>query len=174
MRIVFTIVVLCSLLTSLLTSIGCQPNKEKAPTARAAGSAFVLAEEPGETIPVGTAKESTKDGDDVVVLGLVGGSTKPFVEGLAAFTIVDPKVPYCADDEGCPTPWDYCCQSDAVRQNIATVKLVDSSGKPVMQGARELLPVKELSTVVVQGIAKRDEQGNLTIAARHVFVRPGK
>jgi hypothetical protein len=93
---------------------------------------------------------------------------------LAAFTIVDPKVPYCADDEGCPTPWDYCCQSDAVRQNIATVKLVDSSGKPVMQGARELLPVKELSTVVVQGIAKRDEQGNLTIAAHHVFVRPGK
>jgi len=66
MRIVFTIVVLCSLLTPLLTSIGCQPNKEKAPTARAAGSAFVLAKEPGEAIPVGTAKESTKDGDDVV------------------------------------------------------------------------------------------------------------
>jgi hypothetical protein len=170
MRIVITIVVL----SSLLTVMGCQQSKEGTPTAGAAGSAYVLATEPADAMPVGTARESAKDGEEVVVLGLVGGSTKPFVEGLAAFTIVDPKVPYCADDEGCPTPWDYCCQTDAVKKNIATVKLVDSNGKPVFQGARELLPVKELSSVVVKGIARRDDQGNLTIAARQVFVRPGK
>lgn len=170
MRIVFTF----AILASLWAAVGCQRSTEGTPVAAAAGSAFVLATEPAAAVPVGTARESANDGEEVVVLGLVGGSTKPFVEGLAAFTIVDPKVPYCAEEEGCPTPWDYCCQTDAVKQNIATVKLVDTNGKPVSQGARELLPVKELSTIVVKGIAKRDDQGNLTIAARQVFVRPGK
>ena len=170
MRIAFMIVVL----SSLFTVNGCQQSREVTPTASTASSTFVLATEPAEALPVGTARESAKDGEEVIVLGLVGGSTKPFVEGLAAFTIVDPKVPYCADDEGCPTPWDYCCQTDDVQQNIATVKLVDSSGKPVIQEARELLPIKELSAVVVKGIAKRDDQGNLTIAARQVFIRSGK
>jgi hypothetical protein len=91
---------------------------------------------------------------------------------LAAFTIVDEKVPYCAPDEGCPTPWDYCCETDAVKDNIATIKIVNDAGKPVASDARELLNVKELSTVVVQGKAKRDDQGNLTVAATKVFVRP--
>ena len=161
-------------LSSLFSAIGCQQSKEGNTRASTAGSAFVLATEPTEAVPVGTARESATDGEEAVVSGLVGGSSKPFIEGLAAFTIVDPKVPYCSEDEGCPTPWDYCCQTDAVKQNIATVKLVDSNGKPVTQGARELLPVKELSSVVVKGIVKRDDQGNLTIAARKVFVRPGK
>ena len=104
-------------------------------------------------------------------MGLIGGSSEPFVKGLAAFTIVDPKVPYCAAEEGCPTPWDYCCETDAVKQNIATVKIVDVSGKPVTQDAREFLNVKELSTVVVKGKAKRDDLGNLTVAASKIFVK---
>jgi hypothetical protein len=105
---------------------------------------------------------------------LIGGSSKPFVDGLAAFTIVDPKVPYCAADEGCPTPWDYCCQTEAVKENIATIKVVDEAGKAIAGNAKELLKVKELSTVVVQGKAKRDDQGNLTVATSKIFVRPGK
>ena len=127
--------------------------------------------EPVGAIPVGEAREKTEDGKDVTLVGLIGGSSEPFVKGLAAFTIVDPKVPYCAPDEGCPTPWDYCCETDAVKQNIATVKIVDDSGKPVTQDAREFLNVKELSTVVVKGKAKRDEQGNLTVATSKIFVK---
>ena len=130
--------------------------------------------EPAGAIPVGEARESTEDGQDVTLVGLIGGSSDPFVEGLAAFTIVDPKVPYCAPDEGCPTPWDYCCTQDQVKDNIATVKIVDEVGRPVVHGARGLLGVKELSTVVVKGKAKRDDQGNLTVSANQVFVRPGK
>jgi len=90
---------------------------------------------------------------------------------LAAFTIVDPKVPYCQPEEGCPTPWDYCCTQDQVKENIATVKIMDDSGQLVTGDARRVLGVKELSTVVVQGEAQRDDQGNLTIAASKVFVR---
>ncbi|EMI24183.1 MULTISPECIES: hypothetical protein [Rhodopirellula] len=127
--------------------------------------------EPAGAMPVGEAREKTEDGKDVTLVGLIGGSSEPFVKGLAAFTIVDPKVPYCASEEGCPTPWDYCCETDAVKQNIATVKIVDDSGKPVTQDAREFLNVKELSTVVVKGKARRDEQGNLTVAASKIFVK---
>ncbi len=127
--------------------------------------------EPAGAIPVGEAREKTEDGQDVTLVGLIGGSSEPFVKGLAAFTIVDPKVPYCADEEGCPTPWDYCCETDAVKQNIATVKIVDDSGKPVTQDAREFLNVKELSKVVVKGKARRDDQGNLTVAASKIFLK---
>ena len=37
--------------------------------------------------------------------------------------------------------------------------------------ARELLKVKELSTVVVKGKAQRDDVGNLTVIASGVYVK---
>jgi hypothetical protein len=163
-----------------LLAVGCNRSEvantpiDQAETVVASSSQFLASSEPEGALPVGDARQSVADGESVTLVGLIGGSSKPFVDGLAAFTIVDPKVPYCAADEGCPTPWDYCCQTDAVKENIATIKLVDDSGKPVTIDARELLNVKELSTVVVQGEAKRDEQGNLTIAADKVFVRPAE
>ena len=159
-----------------LASVGCQSKDSSSSTANTSQStsSFLVESEPTGAMPVGEARAKSEDGQEVTLVGLIGGSSKPFVEGLAAFTIVDPKVPYCADDEGCPTPWDYCCQTEAVKENIATIKLVDETGKPVASSSRDLLKVKELSTVVVKGKAKRDEQGNLTIAANQVFVRPGK
>lgn len=134
-------------------------------------SRYVATAEPDGAMPVGEARESVEDEQVVTLVGTIGGSSQPFVDGLAAFTIVDPKVPYCSPDEGCPTPWDYCCTQDQVKDNIATVKIVDEIGKPVAADARKMLGVKELSTVVVQGKAHRDDQGNLTVAASKVFVR---
>lgn len=138
------------------------------------GTQYLADSEPTGALPVGQARESAKDEQAVTLVGTIGGSEQPFVDGLAAFTIVDPKVPYCAPDEGCPTPWDYCCTQDQVKTNIATVKVVDDAGKPVSTDARSLLNVKELATVVVQGTAHRDDQGNLTVAASKVFVRPSE
>lgn len=162
-----------SLAVLVLLTTGCKESSEVALGPGEHGpSQFEATVEPAGAIPVGEAREKTEDGQNLTLVGVIGGSSKPFIDGLAAFTIVDAKVPYCADDEGCPTPWDYCCETDAVKENIATVKIVDDSGKPVAQDARELLGLKELSTVVVQGKAKRDDQGNLTIAASKIFVRP--
>lgn len=163
------------LLVGLVFAVaGCKDSSTATTNDGAASSQYATATEPAGAVPVGEARESIGDGDEVTLVGVIGGSSKPFVEGLAAFTVVDPKVPYCAADEGCPTPWDYCCTQDQVKGNMATVKIVDDAGKPVSQDARGLLNVKELSTVVVQGKASRDDQGNLTIAANKVFVRPGK
>lgn len=137
-------------------------------------SPILVTSEPEGAMPVGEARKSVEDAQIVTLVGTIGGSSEPFVEGLAAFTIVDPKVPYCSPDEGCPTPWDYCCTQDQVKENIATVKIVDEAGNPIDDDARKLLGVKELSTVVVQGKATRDDQGNLTITANKVFVRPSE
>jgi hypothetical protein len=156
--------------------VGCQ--SKDASTSKTNGthdaSSFLATIEPTGAIPVGEAREKTEDGQEVTLIGRIGGSSKPFIDGLAAFTIVDPKVPFCAPDEGCPTPWDYCCQTEAVKSNIATVKIIGEAGAPVSKSARELLNVKELATVVVKGRAKRDDQGNLTVSANQVFVRPGE
>jgi hypothetical protein len=159
-----------------LVAVGCQ-SKDASVSATGstlANSSYLVKSELAGAIPVGEARDKSEDGQEITLVGRIGGSSKPFVEGLAAFTIVDPKVPYCAPDEGCPTPWDYCCETDAVKSNIATVKVVDEAGKPVTQSARDLLKVKELAMVVVKGKAKRDDQGNLTVAANQIYVRPGE
>ena len=147
------------------------PTASNGPAAPApSGEKFIAATEPTGAVAVGTARESVKDNEEVVLVGRVGGSEKPFVDGVAAFTIVDPKVPHCAADEGCETPWDYCCQQNAVKDNIAMIKVVDGA-KPVLFNAKALLGVKELSMVVVKGKAKRDDAGNLTVLAEQVFVK---
>lgn len=171
MRMLFSL----GLLSSVLFAVGCGPAKvatESSAAGMQSSSKYVATIEPIGAMPVGEAREKTEDGQEVTLVGLIGGSSKPFVDGLAAFTIVDAKVPYCADDEGCPTPWDYCCQTAAVKENIATIKVVDEAGKLVSGDAKAMLNVKELSTVVIQGKAKRDDLGNLTVAASKIYVRP--
>lgn len=142
------------------------------PVPSAAGKEILLTEEPTDAKPVADAREGAEDGAEVTVLGRIGGGVNPWVEGRAAFTIVDPKVEYCQPGEGCPTPWDYCCKTDQLPGNRAMIKVVNSAGETVEEDARKLLGVKELQTVVVKGKAKRDEAGNLTVLAERVFVMP--
>ena len=138
----------------------------------AAAKDILLTEEPADAKPVADAREAAEDGVEVTVLGRIGGGMNPWVEGRAAFTIVDPKLEYCQPGEGCPTPWDYCCKTDQLPGNRAMIKVVNAAGETVEEDARKLLGVKELQTVVVKGKAKRDEAGNLTVLAEHVFVMP--
>ena len=159
----------------LFGAMGCSPSSENASKdASRQNAKYALVSEPANAMPVGEARKTAKTDEAITLVGLIGGSSAPFVDGMAAFTIVDTKVPYCAADEGCPTPWDYCCQTNAVKDNIATVQIVDERGKPVLSDARKLLNVKELSTVTVQGTVKRDQQGNLTVLATKLFVSERK
>jgi hypothetical protein len=122
---------------------------------------------------VKAAKEAAKDQDEIVMVGRIGGDVNPWIEGQAAFLIVDSALKPCneKDDDACPTPWDYCCDVDDLPANKAMVKVVDAGGKTVATDARTLLGLKELQTVVVRGRAQRDEAGNLTVLADGVFVR---
>ena len=130
----------------------------------------MLASQPAGAKGVAEVRQSAKDGDEVVVTGRVGGDAEPFIDGAAAFTIVDPALQPCPADEGCPTPWDYCCDVDKTAANKAMVKVVDEQGRTVTTDARKLLNVEPLSEVVVHGRAKRDDAGNLTVLADGVYV----
>jgi hypothetical protein len=144
------------------------------PQAAAAKGRFLLAAEPAGAQGVRDARKDAKDGDHVVVVGRIGGEKQPWVEGRAAFRVVDAAFTPCSEREGdaCQTPWDYCCEdTDDLHKGMATVKVVDDGGKTVPVDARALLGVKELQTVVVKGKAKRDEQGNLTVLASGLYVR---
>lgn len=168
------------ILTFAAMTAGCDqsataPSSQTTSTTSAAPTAsaeMLLNKQPENARPVAEVRESAKDGADVTILGRIGGAENPWVEGRAAFTIVDPKLSPCAADEGCPTPWDYCCSTDQLADNQAMIKFVDAAGDTVEQDARKLLGVKELQTVVVKGKAKRDEAGNLTVLANSVFVMP--
>ncbi len=162
--------------------VGCAqeqlPPGTQVPTAQteqptADGAKYVLTTEPDGAKDVIEVREAAGDNDEVVIVGRIGGDMNPWVDGRAAFKIVDPSLKACSDIPGdaCPKPWDYCCETDKLPEATALVKVVDESGDVVAADARELLNVTELQTVVVRGTAKRDDAGNLTVLAKGVFLR---
>lgn len=155
---------------------GCSQNAEttsREATPSVDGSRFLLSEEPEGADEVIRVRDSSMDGDDVIVVGRIGGSADPWISGRAAFSIVDSSLRACSDipEDKCPIPWDYCCETHRLPTSTALVKVVDADGNLVKAGAKELLGLTELSTVVVQGKARRDEAGNLTVLATGVYVR---
>lgn len=139
-------------------------------------SKFILSAAPEGALDVTAAREAVKDKDEVVIRGRIGGSLDPWVQGTAAFTIVDPALRACSDETpdgetcSCKTPWDYCCETPQLPNAMALVKFVDADGKVIKHSARENFGVVELDTVIIKGIAKRVE-GNLTILATGMFVK---
>jgi hypothetical protein len=136
---------------------------------------FLLKEEPKDAKEVKAIREKAKHGEAVVVVGRIGGRTNPWVKGTAAFSIVDSSLKSCDQIEGdaCPTPWDYCCEAD-INKSMLFVAFVDDAGKIVKKDARQLLKVKELQTVVVQGKVKRDKANNVSLLASKLYVRNPK
>jgi hypothetical protein len=135
---------------------------------------FALATEPPSPIPVSEARARARTGDSLVVVGRVGGAKKVFVDGAALFTLVDPSLPACGEGraDDCHTPWDYCCNDPAeLAAHTLTVEFSDG-GTLLKQNPRGFHGLDHLKTVVVQGSARKDEAGNLTLVATGIFVRP--
>ena len=162
---------LLSLISGLLSLVFVGCPSESGPALD--GTKFLLATEPDGAKDVIAVRESTADGDEVLVVGRIGGGANPWIEDLAAFSIVDNSLKACSDIPGdqCPIPWDYCCETPKLPTSTALIKVVDESGDLVKADARELLKVKELSTVIVKGKAQRDDAGNLTVLATGVYVK---
>ncbi len=134
-------------------------------------TAFLTKAQPEGAINIIEARNEAQDEADVVVTGRIGGSVDPWVEGLAAFSVVDLSLTACNDtqEEHCKTPWDYCCEAELPQARVL-VKFVDKSNTIVKTDARQLFGLKELQVVVVRGKAKRDESDNLTILANSLFI----
>lgn len=138
------------------------------------GKNLLMKEAPSGAEGVIAVRESAKDGDEVMIEGRIGGSIDPWVDGRAVFTMVDRSLVPCNERPGddCSTPWDYCCDTDRLPKSKVTVKFADAAGKTLPTDARQLLGVKELQTVIVAGKAKRDDEGNLTVLAKGIYIQP--
>lgn len=100
----------------------------------------------------------------MVLIGRIGGASKPWVEGRAAFAVVDTSIELCKGGV-------CACCKDKVCNATALVKVIDEYGHAIRTDARRLLNVKENELVVVAGKTKRDDAGNLTILASGVYIR---
>jgi hypothetical protein len=129
-----------------------------------------LSQEPAGAVEVLDARDEAKDGEPIVLVGRLGGGLKPWIDGRAAFLLVDTRIlPSCADGERCEAGCPDCSKEMLAASTM--VKFLGNDGKVLAVDARELLGVEEESTVVVHGTATRDATGNLSIAAKGVFVR---
>lgn len=165
----------CVVLLVVSAIAGCgKPAAQSDAKPSAEGAAYRLSVEPENAKGVKEVREVAKSDEEITLVGRIGGDTSPWVDGQAAFLIVDPLLKPCneKEDDGCATPWDYCCDSDLLPSHKALVKIVDKDGKTVATDARKLLGVKESQTVVVRGQAKRDDAGNLSVLAAGVYVKP--
>ena len=131
---------------------------------------YLLTNEPTNAVEVLDIKDQAKDGDAVVVVGRLGGGVKPWIDGRAAFLLVDTRIlPACKEGEKCDENCPGC--AEAMLQASTMVKFLGTDGKVLPVDARDLLGVKEQETVVIQGTASRDKAGNVSIAGEKIFVR---
>lgn len=137
---------------------------------------FFLAGAPDEVKDVIAAKKGAKPGDRIVVRGRIGGSKEPMAAERAIFTIMDLGLQPCGAGkmEECPTPWDYCCDPrEEITKNIATVQVVDASGRPLKAGLKNMGKLKPMAEVVIQGrVAGGTSADSLVVDATGIFVKP--
>lgn len=154
---------------------GCGTSSESSITATSVsieGTKYLLNEEPDGAIGVIAARESAEDGKPLVMVGRIGGATNPWIEGRAAFTLLDASMTVVAtgeEAEGAICTED-CCATERLACT-AVVKFVDGNGRVVPVDSRQLLGVKESDMVVVEGKAQKDKNGNFVMLASRVYIR---
>jgi hypothetical protein len=162
-----------SIVAALVALVGITASQSLAAEAppKTVDKKFLLEKAPQRAAEVAAIRKDAKDGEEVVVVGRVGGRKSPWVKNAAAFSIVDRSMKACNERPGdtCPTPWDFCCEADLPKSTLL-VLVQDADGKLIKKDARELLGLKELDTVFIQGKAKRDKAGNVTLVADKFFV----
>lgn len=131
-----------------------------------------VAEKP---IDVSDAKKASREGEEVVIHGRIGGSKSPFVAERAMFTLADMRMPPCNanPDDKCPDPWDYCCEpKDKLLANTLTAQLTGPDGKPLKLDLNGVKGLKPLAEVIVAGrVASKSEQSMVVNIAR-IEVKP--
>ena len=138
-------------------------------------SGFVLDKAPDGAKDLAALKTSAvKDGEQIVVRGVVGGSEHPFVNNRAVVRVIDTSVTTCDKQPGdsCETPWDACCDADNAKKKATTVQVVDAAGSPLRGTLEGVGGLKPLSEVVVRGTARLEGGTNLVIDAAAIHVKP--
>jgi hypothetical protein len=163
--------------------VGCDQKKDQTVSApsqppEALPAGLMVANAPEHPSDIAEVRKAAADGADVVIHGRVGGSERPFVEGRAAFQLVDLALPTC-DKTGpmhdCKTPWDYCCddKSDVAARSV-TVQVVGASGQPLRASLAGVGGLKPMSEVSVKGTVRKSPDGKaMTVNATELYVKQG-
>ena len=162
----------------ILATLGCGSGAGEKPVSQATkvafnGGKYTLADEPDGAIGVIAARGSAKDGEPIVMVGRVGGAGNPWIDGRAAFTMLDASKSVVA--QGKEANGNEICMGDCCALEraacTALVTVVDDSGSVLPVDSRELLRIAENDMILVRGRVKRDGIGNFTILADGVYVR---
>ena len=134
--------------------------------------AWVLTSVPEGAVSITEAKATAKEGDQVIIKGRIGGRMTPISADSPVFLIVDLELEYCGqfDDDGCPTPWDYCCETpNTITTNSATVQIMgDGAIDPISAG---LNPLDEI--VLIGTVGPRPDSQVLTIKTTGIYRTDG-
>jgi hypothetical protein len=141
---------------------------------------LVLASAPGEAKTVKEIRTAGKDGDEVVMRGVIAGRKDPIAENRAVLTLLDPAVATCdklkpgSAMADCKTPWDACCEPpEVLAANSATVQVVDEKGSVLKTGLGQVAGVKPLKEVVVKGKLHVSPDGKAVVVdASGLYVTP--
>ena len=135
---------------------------------------YLLEEEPDGAVGVISAREEAQDGEAIVLIGRIGGSKQPWIDGRSAFMLIDASMTVVADGEdsaGGEICLDDCCAS-LLKDCTTLVKLVDAQGGVLPVDARQLLGAETDDLVVVRGRVERDEEeGVFVVISDGVHVR---
>ncbi len=132
---------------------------------------------PADARPVGELFTDAEAEGNVVITGRIGGRLEPFVDTAAVFVIADAQLKSCDQrhNDGCPTPWDYCCEPrENLLSNLATVQIVDERGRPLPIGLLNQKGLKPLATVTIEGemLPRATPEEPPVINARRIHVAP--
>ncbi len=162
------IVPLFALATSVLMLASCGEEAEKSQ----ATPPWVLTSAPTDAQGIAEAKAVAKEGDRVVLRGIIGGRKAPITEDSPVFMLVDSGLyNQCTVEPGhCATPWDYCCESpEIITENSATVQLVGAAGEPIT-ASPTTQGFAALDEVIVVGIVgPRPNEQVLTVRATGLY-----
>lgn len=142
---------------------------EKSTPSLPAVEARRLQAEPAGVQDVIDLKAKAKVGDQVVVFGRV----RKFSDGFASFVLTGSAMRHCAerDADGCPTPWDYCCETPTdLAAHSLNVEFREGD-RPIRGRLDGVGGLKLLADVVVEGKVAAVEDGNVTISAEGYWLR---
>lgn len=162
----------------VLGAAGCERSESIDPAPRASASALptglFLDAAPEGAQAIQAARQSARAGEELVVRGRVAGHADPIAPNRAILTLLDTSIKTCDETPGdsCQTPWDACCEPrDSLQAGVATIQVVDESGRPLeatLRGAGGIEPLKELT---VTGTVAAHDGSILVINATGIHVK---
>ena len=169
--------VLTSIVALLLFSCGDKPAETKvegaSKTVESPLASVFTKTKPEGAISITEAKKSIKVGETITIKGEIGGRQKPFAENVALFIFADgAELDSCPKEEGCPTPWDYCCyEPDDIAAASVTIQVMDKDGKLIKKSLKGQNGLKGLSQLLITGVVdKKSKDGKLILNVTSIYI----